>query len=51
MIKAIELRNKAETTSLTEVGTLKSFTKAQEATGRAHVVIDVRQLVLFFTYF
>lgn len=39
-MKAIELRNKAETTSLTEVGTLKSFTKAQEATGRAHVVID-----------
>lgn len=41
-IKAIEAKNKAATSSLEAVGTLKSFTRAQEATGRAHITIEVR---------
>ena len=40
-LKAMEAKEKAKTTSLTEVGTLRSFTMAQEATGRAHITIGV----------
>jgi hypothetical protein len=47
----LELKNKAETTSLTEVGTLKSFKKAQEATGRAHVTIDVSSYFVYHSLY
>jgi U4/U6.U5 tri-snRNP-associated protein 1 len=43
-IKAVEAKNKAATRSVDAVGTMKSFTKAQEATGKSHITIEVNRI-------